>query len=113
VNQSSNPQTETVNVADSGTGQGPDAIGYFTPAGFTSGGTPDPIPTNNGTVSYPTVGSTWFALTNPTGQAGTTDFPSNSALPVTATKPVGDAAVNDTKWSFDATDWLGNTTYCH
>jgi hypothetical protein len=108
VNQSSNPQTETVNATDSGVGLGADAITFLAPTGST-----DPSPTDNGTVTYPVVGSSWFAMTSPTGQTGETDFPSTSPLAVTATKPTGDAALNDTHWSFDATDWLGNTNYCH
>jgi len=72
------------------------------------------IPTSNGTVSYPTVGSTWFADLNPSATIPSmVDFPSNSPLAVTASKPAGDTTVGDTKWSFDATNWLGITTYCH
>jgi hypothetical protein len=107
-NQTVLPQTETVSATDTGIGLGPDAIAYFTPSGSTY-----PIPTNNGTVSYGTVGSTWFAKTMaspPVAQEG--DFASNSPLAVTATKPATDAALNDTQWSFDATNWLGITTYC-
>jgi hypothetical protein len=67
--------------------------------------------TTNGSVSWPVVGSTWFNETSPS-LAAALDFPSNGNYPVTATKPVGDLTVNDTQWSFYASDWLGNTTLC-
>ena len=100
VNQTSNPQTMTVNATDSGIGVGTDAILTTT--------------TNNGTVSYPTVGSSWFALTSPGLPNGAPqDQPSTGPLAVTATKPVGDTAKGDTKWSFDAENWLGQITHCN
>jgi len=121
INETANPATESVGVSDSGSGLGADAISYVAnPVGADNGGathfpTPsEPTPTDNGTVSYNTIGTTWFAATNPNaGIAAEGDFPSNSPFMVTATKPAGDTTVNDTHWSFDATNNLGITTYCH
>lgn len=99
VNRTSNPQTMTVLADDSTIGMGPDAI-----LGTT---------TDNGTVSYPTVGSTWFAVSSPgTPSPGPMTLPSKNGVPVTATKPAGDTAVNDTHWSFTAENWLANQTLC-
>lgn len=112
-NESTDPSiasTEVVNAQESaGIGIGPDGVQSAT--------------TTNGTVSWPvtitplkvgssTVGDmTWFNETD-SGLSVATDFPSTAAYAVTAAKPVGDLTNNDTKWSFFATDWLGNTTDC-
>ena len=102
VNESTDPTVpsmETVNAAEaSGIGIGADGVNYTI--------------TNNGTVSYPVSGSSWFNATSPSLTIDPA-YPSTSAYPVTAAKPVGDLTVNDTKWSFYASDWLGNTTYCN
>jgi hypothetical protein len=83
------PSTMTVNVTDpaGGVGIGPDVVTTTT--------------TNNGTVMLPTVSGSWF-------DTELTDGP----YTVTAQKPAGDLTVGDTSWSFYASDWLGNSTYC-
>jgi hypothetical protein len=103
INESSNPavaSTEVVNAQEpaGSIGLGADAVNYTI--------------TNNGTVSYPVNGTTWF---NAPDQVLTIDpsYPSLAAYPVTATKPLGDLTAGDTKWSFYTSDWLGNTTYCN
>jgi hypothetical protein len=121
VSEGTDPEFETVNASDavahsgSGVGLGPDTIGFFTQQGYTG---PDPLGTSNGTLSWPTLGpssflgATWLAETDPTASdPSELDLPSTASFPVTATKPVGNT--NTTFWSFDATNWLGVTTYCH
>lgn len=102
VNESTNPSVASTEVVDaqeaSGIGMGADSVQSYA--------------TNNGTVMWPTVGSSWFNATSPSLTVAE-DYPSTAAYPVTAAKPVGDLTVNDTMWSFYASDWLGNTTYCH
>jgi hypothetical protein len=107
-NESTNPSvpsTEQVNAVDSGAGGvGADAIGNTT---IVLKSNPS---TTNGTVAYPTVPGTLFDATSPTSNI--LDQPSGSPFPVTASKPAGDLTVNDTQWSFTATDWLSNQTLC-
>jgi hypothetical protein len=102
IDESTNPavaSTETVNVTEpaGSIGLGPDAV--------------DDTITNNGTVGYPANGD-WFNATDPSFTLDPS-YESFGPYPVTATKPVGDVTAGDTKWSFYASDWLGNTTYCN
>jgi hypothetical protein len=101
TNESSNPavpSTQTVNVTEAGgIGIGADSVNNTT--------------TNNGMVSTPAVGTSWFNAVN-SGLSVDQAYPSVGPYGVTATKPAGDLTVGDTKWSFFATDWLGNTTLC-
>jgi hypothetical protein len=109
LNESTNPSvasTEQVTATDAMSGVGPDAITNAT------------IDTAGSTVAWPVVPGTLFAETSP-GQSPALDYPNNTAtgsgsgLALTATKPVGDVTKNDTHWTFDATNWLGITTFCH
>jgi hypothetical protein len=104
VSEGTNPAYETVNVTDSGSGVGPDTI--TNASGTTNGGT------FTGTVTWPLVPGTMLDETS-SSQSPALDYPSTTAYPVTATKASGDASVGDTKWTFDATNWLGEQTYCH
>jgi hypothetical protein len=102
VNESTNPavpSTMTVNVTEpGGIGIGPDAVN-------------DTI-TSNGTIVGTPVFDNWLNATDASFTLDPAYEATTAALPVTATKPVGDTTAGDTKWSFYATDWLGNTTYC-
>jgi hypothetical protein len=89
----------TVNVTEpGGIGIGPDAVN-------------DTI-TSNGTIVGTPVFDNWLNATDASFTLDPAYEATTAALPVTATKPVGDTTAGDTKWSFYATDWLGNTTYC-
>jgi hypothetical protein len=101
-NESTNPSvasTEVVGASDAGSGIGPDAV---------SGAT-----TTNGSVGWPVIAGTPYDETTPSNALGLFDLPTTSAFPVTATKPVGDLTVGDTKWSFTATSWADISTYCN
>jgi hypothetical protein len=115
------PASEQVTITDAMSGIGPDAITNATISSTFTGGA--------GTVAWPGVPvapatappgtSTLFDETSP-GQSPALDYPNNTLLPasgagfvVTATKLAADTTVNDTHWTFDATNWLGQTTLCH
>jgi hypothetical protein len=105
------PASEQVTITDGMSGIGPDAITNATISSTFSGGA--------GTVAWPVITGTLFDQTSPGGaSAALQDFPNNATtgtgagFVVTATKLAADTTVNDTHWSFDATNWLGETTLC-
>jgi hypothetical protein len=103
------PASEQVTITDGMSGIGPDAITNATISSTFSGGA--------GTVAWPVITGTLFDETSP-GSSPALDFPNNATtgtgagFVVTATKQAADTTVNDTHWSFDATNWLGLTTLC-
>jgi hypothetical protein len=66
----------------------------------------------------PFAGATWWDETSPNlAEADLFESPtapSNTDVPfsVEAQKQSGDTTINDTSWSFTATDWAGQSTLC-
>jgi hypothetical protein len=109
--------TDTVNVSDAGAGLGPDSVTTFNLAlnsNATTGTTPGTVFWDTlgvgTTPDGPFTGPTWWDATSPS--AAEPDFPSTSPFTVTAQKNAADTTVDDTQWSFLATDWAGQTTTC-
>jgi hypothetical protein len=106
LNYLASPATESVTVTDGMSGIGPDAVTNVTID-------------NGGTVAVPTVPGTLFYETSP-AQSPALDFSNTGALPaanagftLTAKKSGVSNTTNDTHWTFDATNWLGQTGLCH
>ncbi len=100
---SSIPSTETVKISESGTGA--IGIGGDVVNNYAIGSTY----TSQGSVGFPTWGGSLFNSVNSISAAPL--YPTTASYAVTATKADGDLTVGDTKWSFYATDWLGNFNY--
>jgi hypothetical protein len=109
------PASEQVTITDGMSGIGPDAVSFTT----TGAGITSTFSGGAGTIAWPVIAGTLFDQTSPGGSSpALQDFPNNATtgmgagFVVTATKLAADTTVNDTKWSFDATNWLGLTTFC-
>jgi hypothetical protein len=115
--------TDTVGVTDAGAGIGPDSIttssiAILSPPGG-SGQQPGTVMWDTLDNQGPFAGPTWWDATSPNYPAEA-DLPESLTYPsptdtpfyVEAQKQSGDTTMDDTSWSFTATDWAGESTLC-